>query len=97
MTARAEMVREILIAARVCELRRLANDTTEAYERALARCGMTREHFSLRTMLLGLYAARDQALFLRFDFLAHLGQRFPLNFQYCGPCGRPVVAFARDR
>jgi putative ABC transport system substrate-binding protein len=41
MTAREQMKTEILQAARVAELRRLAEDTAEAYEQALARSGMT--------------------------------------------------------
>jgi hypothetical protein len=50
---RKQMVRKILIGARVAELRRLAADTSEAYEQAVTRSGMTREHFRLRAMLLG--------------------------------------------
>jgi hypothetical protein len=50
---REQMKNEILIAARVCELRRLAEDTSAAFEQALAASGMTREHFNLRLMLLG--------------------------------------------
>jgi hypothetical protein len=58
MTTRANMVRrearEILIAARVAALRRLAEDTSKAFEQELARSGMTREHFRLRLMLRGM-------------------------------------------
>jgi hypothetical protein len=36
---REQIKMEILQAARVCELRRLAEDTTEEYERAFARSG----------------------------------------------------------
>jgi hypothetical protein len=51
---RERLKTEIKISARVSELRRLAADTAEAYERAVARSGMSREHFRLRAMLLGL-------------------------------------------
>jgi hypothetical protein len=55
MRSQREQIRnEILIAARVSELRRLALDTARAYDEAVARSGMTREHFRLRAMLLGL-------------------------------------------
>jgi hypothetical protein len=47
-------VREILITARVCELKRLAADTSEHYRQALAASGLPEEHFKLRLMLLGL-------------------------------------------
>jgi hypothetical protein len=42
------------INARVGELKQLAEDTSEAYEQMLAASGLTREHFRLRAMLLGL-------------------------------------------
>jgi hypothetical protein len=57
MTTRDQIEREkceIQIAARICGLRRLAEDTSEAFERALADSGMTREHFRLRMMLRGM-------------------------------------------
>lgn len=47
------MVREILIAARMAELRRVAADASEAYEQALAASGLPRAHFNLRLTLLG--------------------------------------------
>lgn len=100
MTRVEQLKNEIRIAARVCELRRLAEDTARTYDAAVAASGMTREHFRLRPMLLGMYAARDQGrLFLRFDFLAHLGQRFSVEFPILWALyRRPVVAFfARDR
>ena len=46
-------VREIRIAARVAELRRLAKQTARAYDEAVAASGMTPEHFRLRAMVLG--------------------------------------------
>jgi hypothetical protein len=52
--ARAAVItRDRKVAARVGELKVLAERTSEAYERALAASGMTREHFRLRAMLLG--------------------------------------------
>jgi hypothetical protein len=54
MTQREEMKNDILIGARVSELRRLADDTSDAYEQAVARSGMTRQHFQLRAMLMGI-------------------------------------------
>jgi hypothetical protein len=56
MTTREQIERakcEIMIAARVSELRRLAEETTEEFERRLAASGLPREHFRLRAMLLG--------------------------------------------
>lgn len=53
MTTRADMVREIRIAARVAELRRVAEDASEHYQKMLAASGLPREHFNLRMMLLG--------------------------------------------
>ena len=54
MTTRADMVREIKIAARVAELRRLAERTARAYDEAVAASGLPPEHFRLRLMLRGL-------------------------------------------
>ena len=65
MTSRAVVkreVREIKIAARMAELRRLAEQTARAYDEALGASGLPREHFNLRMMLLGrLLAPRSQA------------------------------------
>lgn len=47
------IARERKVSARVDELKRLAEDTTAAYEQALATSGLPREHFRLRMMLLG--------------------------------------------
>ena len=41
---------EIMIAARVCELRRLAADTARAYDEAVAARGLPPEHFRLRAI-----------------------------------------------
>lgn len=41
------------VAARVAELKRLAEDTSEAYRQALAASGFPPEHFRLRLMLRG--------------------------------------------
>jgi hypothetical protein len=57
MTTRAEMVREILIAARIAELRRIADDAAEWYRRAQAASGLPKEHFDLRLMLRGILPA----------------------------------------
>jgi hypothetical protein len=54
MTTREEMKVGIQIAARVAELRDLAEDTSAAFEQALVASGLPREHFRLRAMLLGL-------------------------------------------
>ena len=54
MTTREQMKVGILIAARVCELRRLAEDTARAYDEAVARSGLPPEHFRLRMMLRGM-------------------------------------------
>jgi hypothetical protein len=54
MTTRAAMVREIKIAARMAELRRVAEDASAYYDRALAASGLPREHFNLRLMLRGI-------------------------------------------
>jgi hypothetical protein len=52
--ARAHIIeRERKIAARVHELRRLAERTADAYQRALIASGLPPEHFQLRMMLLG--------------------------------------------
>jgi hypothetical protein len=56
MTSRAVVkreVREIKIAARMAELRRLAEQTARAYDEALRASGLPREHFNLRLMLRG--------------------------------------------
>jgi hypothetical protein len=50
---REQLKTGIRIAARICELRRLAEDTSEAYRHALATSGLPEEHFKLRLMLLG--------------------------------------------
>ena len=65
MTTREQINRaktEILIAARVSELRRLAEDTATAYERALAASGLPREHFRLRMMLRGIASRSDKRI-----------------------------------
>jgi hypothetical protein len=54
MTTRAEMVRSIKIAARVSELRNIANDAAAYYDRALAASGLPKEHFDLRLVLRGI-------------------------------------------
>jgi hypothetical protein len=54
MTQRQQIRNEILISARVSELRRLAADTSEAFDRAVAASGLPLEHFKLRLMLRGL-------------------------------------------
>jgi hypothetical protein len=54
LTPREQIKNEILISARVHALKELAEDTAEAYERAVAASGMTREHFRLRAVLLGI-------------------------------------------
>ena len=54
MTTRAEMVREILIAARIAELRRIGDEAAEYYDRALADSGLPKEHFDLRLILRGI-------------------------------------------
>jgi hypothetical protein len=51
---RAKMVREILISARLAELRRMADDAAEWYRRALAASGLPEEHFKLRLILRGI-------------------------------------------
>jgi hypothetical protein len=56
-----ELAQQILIKARILsaerervgELKQLAADTSEAYERALAASGLPRQHFNLRLQLLG--------------------------------------------
>lgn len=53
MTRVEQLKNEIKIAARICELRRLAKDTAHAYDEAVARSGLPPEHFRLRAMLLG--------------------------------------------
>jgi hypothetical protein len=49
----AAISRDRQIAARVAELRRLGEDASEHYERALAASGLPRAHFNLRLQLLG--------------------------------------------
>jgi hypothetical protein len=44
---------EILISARVAELRGVAADAAEHYKQALAASGLPEQHFKLRLMLLG--------------------------------------------
>jgi hypothetical protein len=51
---RAEMVRSIKISARIAELRRIADDAAEYYDRALASSGLPKEHFDLRLILRGI-------------------------------------------
>jgi hypothetical protein len=51
---RAAMVRSIKIAARIAELRHVADDAGEWYRRALADSGMPKEHFDLRLVLRGI-------------------------------------------
>jgi hypothetical protein len=54
MTANShELAQAIRISARVHELKRIAADAAEHYERALAASRLPREHFNLRLMLLG--------------------------------------------
>jgi hypothetical protein len=54
MTANAhELAQAIRVSARVHELKRLAADTTQAYNEALAASGFPPEHFRLRLMLRG--------------------------------------------
>ena len=53
MTTREQMTAGIFAAARVAELKRLAEDTARGYERALAASGLPKQHFDLRLMLLG--------------------------------------------
>jgi hypothetical protein len=48
------MVRSIKIAARIAELRRIADDAAEYYDRALADSGLPKEHFDLRLILRGI-------------------------------------------
>jgi hypothetical protein len=50
---RDQMKTEIQIAARVCELRRVAENASERYERTLAASGLPKAHFNLRLQLLG--------------------------------------------
>lgn len=50
---REQLKTGIQIAARICELRRLAADTSKQFEQALAESGLPRQHFALRLMLLG--------------------------------------------
>ena len=47
------LAQAIKVAARVAALRRLAEDASEVYQRALVASGLPREHFRLRLMLLG--------------------------------------------
>ena len=54
MKARADMVREIRIAARLAALRKLAAETAEAYDKLAADNTLPAEHRRLRAMLLGM-------------------------------------------
>ena len=54
MTTRADMVREILIAARIAELRHVGENAAEWYRQALAASGLPKEHFDLRLILRGI-------------------------------------------
>jgi hypothetical protein len=47
-----ELAQAIKISARVRELKRMAEDTSEAYRRALIASGLPEQHFRLRAMLL---------------------------------------------
>jgi hypothetical protein len=51
-TTRA-LAQEIKVAARICELKEPAADTTEAYQRELVASGLPEQHFRLRLRLLG--------------------------------------------
>ena len=54
MTANAhELAQAIRVSARVHELKRLAADTSKAYDEAVAASGFPPEHFRLRLMLRG--------------------------------------------
>jgi hypothetical protein len=46
-----KLAQEIKVSARVHALKRLAKDTSQAYEQMLRDSGMPREHFRLRLML----------------------------------------------
>jgi hypothetical protein len=54
MMSREQIKTEILQAARVAELRRLAENTARDYDAALAASGLPRQHFNLRLQLLGM-------------------------------------------
>jgi hypothetical protein len=49
--SRQQLKNEILISARIAELRRVGDDAAEWYTRALAASGLPEEHFKLRLIL----------------------------------------------
>ena len=87
MTRVEQLKNEIRIAARVCELRRLAEDTARTYDAAVAASGMTREHFRLRPICSACTRPAIRGGYSSASTSSRISDSvFPLNFQYCGPC-----------